>query len=314
VRILKVMAATVLAATLVPVPGVAGASPPSAAPAFRRQVYSWQWADGSVAKKRTFTSSQYANRVKQIAVLVQVRPAQPRHKVRIEVYQQGQWQIHTRARTNTRTGRARLQINPICNSGNWCKGTFDLRLRVLRKGRQNPATLPLTVTFDPGTPSSPVVPPPSKPKSKSTLAAPIMFQVAQNETLGPPTITSAVALQNPDKHSEIVIDVTWDAPVSYTDNPVAGYYVLITDDFTIKTWESAWYVEYGPDQRDVRIAGSIIFANNPPQDVDLTVVALDSRGEFGQPAPTVHLHIGCDAYGPGIGPENPYRTLCEHMP
>ncbi len=212
-RIVRVVAATVLAAAFMSAPSVAGASPPSVAPALRQQVYSWEWADGSVAKERTFRSSKYANRMKQIAVLVQVRPTRPRHTVKIEVYQQGKWQTHVRTKTSARTGRARLQINPICSSGNWCKGTFNLRLRVLRKGGQNPATLALKVTFDPGSSSSPVVPPPSKPKSLATLSSPIMFQVAENETLGPPSITSVQALQNPDKHSEIVIDVTWDAPV-----------------------------------------------------------------------------------------------------
>ena len=188
-RIVRVVAATVLAAAFMSAPSVAGASPPSVAPALRQQVYSWEWADGSVAKERTFRSSKYANRMKQIAVLVQVRPTRPRHTVKIEVYQQGKWQTHVRTKTSARTGRARLQINPICSSGNWCKGTFNLRLRVLRKGGQNPATLALKVTFDPGSSSSPVVPPPSKPKSLATLSSPIMFQVAENETLGPPSIT-----------------------------------------------------------------------------------------------------------------------------
>ena len=163
-RIVRAIAATVLAAAFMSASSVAGASPPSVAPALRQQVYSWEWADGSVAKERTFRSSKYANRVKQIAVLVQVRPAKPRHTVKIEVYQQGKWQTHVRTKTSARTGRARLQINPICSSGNWCKGTFNLRLRVLRKGGQNPATQGLKVTFDPGSSSSPVVPPPSKPK------------------------------------------------------------------------------------------------------------------------------------------------------
>jgi len=70
-----------------------------------------------------------------------------------------------------------------------------------------------------------------------------MFQVAENETLRPPSITSVQALQNPDKHSEIVIDLSWDPPVSYTDNPVAGYYVLITDDFTIQTWDGKRWID-----------------------------------------------------------------------
>jgi hypothetical protein len=313
-RILRAIAATVLAASFIPLPSVAGASPPSVAPTFRRQVYTWQWADGSTAHKRTFRSAKYAHRMKKIALLVRVRPAKPRHKVRLEVYQRDKWMVHSRAKTNKRTGRARLPINPICTSGKWCKGTFNMRLRVLKKGRQNPASLALTVTFDSGSPSTPVTPPPSKPRSMGTLTGPILFQVAENRALGPPTVTSAQALQNPDKHSQIVVDLTWDAPISYTDNPVAGYYVLMTDDFTIDTWENAWYVEYGADERDVRIAGSIIFAENPPQDVDLTVVAVDSRGELGEPAATVHLHIGCDAYGPDTGPANPYRTLCEHNP
>ncbi len=304
-KILRAIMAVLIAILLIPVG--------SGAQAARKQVYSWQWADGSIAAERTFTSAEYANRVDEIAVLVGVRPAFPRHKVRLEVYQQGKWYVHARARTNARTGRARLALNPICKSGAWCKGTFSLRLRVLRKGVQRPATLPLTVTFDPGTPSSPITPPPSKPRVSSTLGSPMVFQVAENLTLGPPTITAATAVQNPDKHSEVVVNLTWDAPVSYADNPVAGYYVLMDEDLTKQTWdENSWYVQYAPDERDVSIRGPIIYADNPAHGIDLTVVAVDTRGDFGQPATTIQLQIGCDVYGPATGAENPYRTLCEH--
>lgn len=281
-------------------------------PTFIRQVYSWQWADGSTATQRTFTSAQYGGRVKQIAVLAQVRPSSPRHKVKLQVYQGGTWQTHAWKYTRGRTGRVRLQINPICQSGNWCKGTFDLRLKILKKGHQNPATLSLQVTFDPGQGGSPIVPPPSKPRVESSLAGPLAFQMAQNQTLGPPTITLASALQNPSKHSEIVIDLMWDAPASYSDNPITGYYVVVTDNTTLTSGQDAWYVEYAADERYARIRGPIIYAQNPPQEILLTVVAVDSTGELGQPAATVTLLIGCDAYGPDTGPANPYRTLCEH--
>jgi hypothetical protein len=279
---------------------------------FTRQVYSWQWADGSTASERTFTSAEYSSRVRDIAVLAQVRPAWPRHKVKLQVFQNGAWQTHTWKRTNARTGRVRLQLNPICQSGNWCKGTYDLRLKILKKGRQNPATLSLTVTFDSGSNTSPIVPPPSKPRVESGLAGPLAFQMAQNQILGPPAITLATALQNPSKRSEIVIDLMWNAPESYADNPVAGYYVIMTDNATLDSGQPAWYVEYAADQRDARIRGPIIYAQNPPQEVLLTVVAVDSNGELGEPAATVTLLIGCDAYGPDTGPANPYRTLCEH--
>ncbi len=307
-----VITAAFLTAALAMTAGPAAAGPIGNTVSARTQVYSWQWVDGSTQTQRSFPSSEYANKTRRIAILVGVRPSTPRHKVRLEVYQQGKWLVHSRARTSVRRGRARLPINPICTSGAWCKGTFSMRLRVLRHGAAKPATLPLTVTFDPGTPSTPVTPPPSKPRTSGSLAGPMLFQVGSNQTLGPPAITSTVALQNPGKLSEIVLDMTWDAPVSYSDNPVAGYYVLVTDDFSIQTWESAWYVEYGADQRDVRISGPMIYANNPPKSIDVTVVAVDSRGAFGTPAPTVHLQIGCDAYGPATGAQNPYRTLCEH--
>lgn len=289
-----------------------GSTAPGVAPAFTRQVYSWQWADGSTATARTFTSAEYSSRVSEIAVLAQVRPAYPRHKVKLQVYQGGAWQTHSWKYTSRRTGRVRLAINPICQSGNWCKGTFDMRLKILKKGRQNPATLKLQVTFDPGSGGSPIVPPPSRPRVESSLAGPIRFQMAQNQVLGPPAITLATALQNPSKRSEVVIDLMWEAPVSYSDNPVSGYYVVMTDNATLASGQDAWYVEYAADQRDARIRGPIIFAQNPPQEVLLTVVAVDSNGELGLPAATVTLLIGCDAYGPDTGPANPYRTLCEH--
>lgn len=308
---IRVIAAAFLAASLA-VSTAPSAAALGTAVSAGKQVYSWQWVGGSTQTQRSFPSTEYGSRRKAIAILVGVRPAVPRHKVRLEVYQQGKWQVHSRSQTSLRTGRARLPINPICASGAWCKGTFSMRLRVLRHGTAGPATLPLTVSFDPRTPSTPVTPPATQPRTSGSLAGPIQFQVAENQTLGPPVVTSTAALQNPDKRSEIVLDLTWDAPLSYTDNPVAGYYVLITDDFSIQTWESAWYVEYGADQRDVRIRGPVIYANNPPKSLDVTVVAIDSHGEFGTPAPTVHLQIGCDAYGPATGAENPYRTLCEH--
>ena len=131
-------AATVLAAAFMSASSVAGASPPSVAPAPPPAGVRWEWADGSVAKERTFPSSKYANRMKQIAVRVQVRPANPATPSRSRCTSRASGRLHVRTKTSARTGRARLQINPICSSGNWCKGTFNLRLRVLRKGAQNP--------------------------------------------------------------------------------------------------------------------------------------------------------------------------------
>lgn len=302
------IAVVVFIGSLLTAPSAQALSPPS----YTRQVYSWQWLDGSTSVERTFTSAEYSGRVSDIAVLAQVRPAWPRHKVKLQVFQNGSWQTHAWKFNSRRTGRVRLQINPICQSGNWCKGTFDLRLKILKKGRQNPATLNLKVTFDPGQSTSPIVPPPSKPRVESGLTGPLAFQMAQNQILGPPVITLATALQNPSKRSEIVIDLMWNAPVSYEDNPVAGYYVIMTDNVTLASGQDAWYVQYAADQRDARIRGPIIYAQNPPQEVLLTVVAVDSDGQLGQPAPTVTLLIGCDAYGPDTGPANPYRTLCEH--
>ncbi|MEZ5184803.1 MAG: hypothetical protein R2720_03575 [Candidatus Nanopelagicales bacterium] len=169
------------------------------------------------------------------------------------------------------------------------------------------------MTFNAGSPSTPITPPTSKPKSAGTLAGPIRFQVAENQELGPPTITSVQALQNPDRHSQIVIDLTWDAPISYADRS-RGTTSWSPDDEGIDGEDEAWYVQYGAGQRDARISGTIVYASEPPHDVYLTVVAVDSRGDLGELATVVLLPIGCDAYGPGTGADNPYRTLCEHTP
>lgn len=309
------LAAGLVGASLIGVTSASGTwadmrpEPMSAPTASQR--FSWEWVGGSTATERTFTQAQYANKTSKIALKVKVRPPRPPHKVALKVFQGGKWRTHESAKTSSYTGKARLAINPICTSGNWCNGTFKMKLVVARSGGLHKD---LTVTFTStggGGSKEPGVPPVSKPQVLGSLQGPTSLQFDMGDPPVVSMITSAEALQDPNKHSQIVVDMAWDAPPFLASNPITGYWVVMTDE-SLGGWDNGYYVETAADQRDWRLYGPLIYAEKVPHRIAITVIAWDADDEVIAVAEPVYLEIGCDAYGPDTGAANPYRTLCEH--
>lgn len=311
-----VVTAGLVGASLVGVTNASGArtdSHPEVANApVASQRFSWEWAGGSTATERTFTEAKYANQVSKIALKVKARPPRPSHKVTLKVFQGGKWQVHQSAKTSKYTGRARLAINPICTSGNWCNGTFKMKLVVARSGGLHKD---LTVTFSSngGGNDKPGVPPVSKPQILGALQGPESLQFDMGDPPVVSMITSAQALQDPNKHSQIVVDIAWDAPPFLASNPISNYWVVITDE-SLGDFENGYYTETAADQRSWRLYGPVIYAEKVPHRIAITVIAWDADDDVIAVAEPIYLDIGCDAYGPDTGAANPYRTLCEHDP
>ena len=93
------------------------------------QRFFWEWSDGVDAKVRTFRQNEYqiAENLPQLVVLAE--PAKPQQFVKLQYKQDGTWRREDARLTNSK-GIARLSLNPICRSGNWCDGTFKYRLLV----------------------------------------------------------------------------------------------------------------------------------------------------------------------------------------
>ena len=273
------------------------------------QRYSWEWVGGSTDTTRTFTQARYASRVSKIALRAKVRPSKPRHKVVLKVRQQGKWYVHDAAITKKRSGLAVLRINPICMSGKWCNGTFTMKLLVLKSGG---AHKDLTITFVPNN-NRPGVPPPSKPRTLASLQGPDQMLRDIDEPPEVPMITSAVALQDPGKHSRIVVDIAWNSPPFLASNPITKYWVLVTD-ASLAATDDYYFTEVAADQRNLRLYGPVIYAERVPHRIGFTVIAFGADGEVIAQAAPRYLNVGCDAYGPDTGPANMYRTLCEHEP
>lgn len=139
------------------------------------QRLSWSWLDGSTKAKRTFRQDEYTGREAEIAVVVWVAPELPQRQARLEVKQGGKWRLIDDGTTDLTAGEGRvtLYINPICQSGNWCRGTFKLRIKVLKAtGGYRSATKTIKVKFVPSkvtptpTPQPSVTPTPTPSSSE----------------------------------------------------------------------------------------------------------------------------------------------------
>lgn len=88
--------------------------------------YYWRWSDGSTAAVRTL-----AERVSGLppAIVVTADPARAGRLVELQFRTTSGWRTEDATRTD-RSGRARLEVNPYCVDGAWCRGSFAYRLRV----------------------------------------------------------------------------------------------------------------------------------------------------------------------------------------
>ena len=124
------VATTVAAASASPVAAAPLAEPLSAvsiAPA--AQEFYWEWSDGVDAKVRTFRESKYQAAENLPVLYVFAEPARPQQFVKLQYKQGSTWKREDGALTN-RAGRATLELNPYCENGTWCGGTYKYRLLV----------------------------------------------------------------------------------------------------------------------------------------------------------------------------------------
>jgi hypothetical protein len=104
-------------------PGAHSAMVPAA------QRYYWEWSDGSQKAKRTFVETDYGSQAALPHVLVTAVPARPNHYIYLQYYQDGKWVLEDKAGLSSK-GVATLDIDPYCDNGTWCDGTYKYRVKV----------------------------------------------------------------------------------------------------------------------------------------------------------------------------------------
>jgi hypothetical protein len=102
---------------------------PAAAAATDSPAYFWRWTDGSEARSRTFDESRYDVPSRLPRLQVSSHPPGEGQRVTLQTRVLGSWRTEDSATTDGR-GVVRLQLNPYCADGAWCRGTFDYRLVV----------------------------------------------------------------------------------------------------------------------------------------------------------------------------------------
>lgn len=106
---------------------VTGLSAVAAAPvAHAEQSFYWEWSDGVSSKTRTFTKAAYKTPGRLPQLVVTAEPSTPQQYVKLQFKQSGSWKREDGAVTNG-SGSARLSLNPICDDGKWCEGTYKYR-------------------------------------------------------------------------------------------------------------------------------------------------------------------------------------------
>ncbi len=93
------------------------------------QEFFWEWSDGVDSKIRTFRKSKYQVQENLPLLEVTAEPARPQQYIKLQYKENGTWKREDAATTNAK-GIARLELNPYCNGGKWCNGTFKYRLLV----------------------------------------------------------------------------------------------------------------------------------------------------------------------------------------
>lgn len=128
----------VLAARLVAISAVLAAGPSvGSAAAADGPTYFWRWSDGSERPTRLVDTAR-PSRIP--GLVVATSPATPGQRVLLQFRDGNHWRTEDAAMTRT-DGTARLDLNPFCEDGDWCRRTFGYRL--VAGGR----TAALTVTF-----------------------------------------------------------------------------------------------------------------------------------------------------------------------
>lgn len=93
------------------------------------QDFFWEWSDGVDSKVRTFRKSEYKIGENLPQLVVTAEPATPQQFVKLQYKQDGKWRREDGAATNSK-GIAPLTLNPYCEDGAWCEGTYKYRLIV----------------------------------------------------------------------------------------------------------------------------------------------------------------------------------------
>lgn len=93
------------------------------------QEFYWEWSDGVDAKTRTFRESKYQTQENLPQLIVAAEPAKPQQYVKLQYKQNGTWKREDAGLTNGK-GTVALDLNPYCEDGAWCKGTYKYRLLV----------------------------------------------------------------------------------------------------------------------------------------------------------------------------------------
>lgn len=130
-RITRTLAAVAAGGVLamglgMPAPAVA-APVPVLQPA--AQEFYWEWSDGADAKRRTFRESEYELPENLPQLIVAAEPAKPQQYVKLQYKQGSTWRREDAGLTNSK-GLVRLSLNPYCEDGDWCDGTYKYRLLV----------------------------------------------------------------------------------------------------------------------------------------------------------------------------------------
>lgn len=102
---------------------------PAAALTSDGPAYFWRWSDGSEARVRTFAEHEYAVPSRLPRLVVQTHPATAGRTIALQARIDGAWATEDSGATGPR-GAVRLQLNPYCADGAWCRSAFEYRLLV----------------------------------------------------------------------------------------------------------------------------------------------------------------------------------------
>lgn len=127
-------AGAVLLAVVVALPTTGAVAPAAGADG---PGYFWRWSDG-VERSARIIDTPRASGIP--GLVVATAPATAGQRVLLQFRDGTRWRTEDAATTRP-DGTARLDLNPFCEDGDWCRRTFDYRL--VAGGR----TAAVTVTF-----------------------------------------------------------------------------------------------------------------------------------------------------------------------